>query len=649
MKKNSASQLSTAELCIRKWALKNVFKCPEPKKGHHGFGTLLHKANERFLRSEPMWPEGWDYDEESKTKLTPAEAALMQVLVQSGIDAGYVEREPQGRVEHEDSMMLPEFDMEMLVRIDYLTPVKVVDHKHSKSVRYFKSKETLKTDIQMNVYGKYLIDELWRKKGLLPPPIITLTHNQFLKDFDNPETRQRSAEVTPREIDNFWDGKIIPLVKQQESARLVKSPFDLPDPPRGACNAFGGCPYQSICSGAEDIPTYQRRIGGSSPKPTIVMTSVSPNDFLSRRAAPAGSPAVNPPLPPAQAAPAAPTTPVTVPPWAWANCPMCSKKKTPGWSDKKAPCRICLSSTKIAMDSFEWEANGDGSVSWWRKGERVAETKTPAAAATGAKTAHVAPDFVQAIKAAKTTDDVTKVLETAKEALGEGADMALVLEVAEKRLDEIVDTVTTLSQKRHLELLQQFNGCSLPETCDKIVADAVAENASPEQLDEVNKAAAARKEWLKNQAAAKSPVPAAEPAAATQEPVEEPAKRGPGRPRKDGSPAQPKVVVEQVTLQTTPGLVLVIGADVSKWPGATVVTAEQVLNQIPGYWDTIEGGTYNSNAAFRRRDAVRSSAASMVEKLKGLVIVQKFRDPDCSNLMSSLMPHATTVVTGALL
>lgn len=98
---------------------------------------------------------------------------------------------------------------------------------------------------------------------------------------------------------------------------------------------------------------------------------------------------------------------------------------------------------------------------------------------------------------------------------------------------------------------------------------------------------------------------------------------------------------------------LVIGADVTLWPGIKVVFAEDILNQIPGYWQTIQGGSYDPQAAFRRRDAVRAACVGregdFLKGFEGLCLVQRFRDPDVSNLMSSLMPHASIVITGTLL
>lgn len=652
----SATQLSAVDRCQRYAWLKVVAKCPEPKKGYLQFGNILHAAAERFLKGEDPWPSGWDYDEESKARVTPAEAALIQVLIQSAIEQGYLERRPGSRVEHEIALeVIP--GVRLRGYIDHHDIDLVEDHKTGKSVRYFKSANALKEDLQLMIYAKWLLVEYWESKGKQPPKIITLAHNQFLKDLDNPEVRRRAAEVSPQEIQAYFETRVKHLAKLRLELEEVKDPFALPDPPKEACNAYGGCPFVSICAGQETYLTYKKRM--SNPLPTTPMTSTSPMDFLNRRNAAAASPAVNPPPPaaaPAQASAPAPAT--AAPPWAYPGCQVCSKTATPGFNSKKQPCRMCVATTKHPISDYEWATQPDGRVTWSKKGETVATLQQAPAASGGTKTAYTSPDFVAKLKTCKTTDEVGEVLQEAQKALGEGTDMDLVTAAAETLLDEIIDASSTLSEKRLLEIVTSIASQSTLQSIEGFVTEAGNAGATPEQMAKVNDAAQKRVEWLQPQ----------------QPQAEAPAKRGPGRPRKDGTPAQPteapvksvtKILVEptprpaQVRVdETNPqiqraGLVLVIGAEVTLWPGVKIVFAEDILNQIPGYWQTISGGAYDGQAAFRRRDAVRAAASSrdgdFIKGLDGVCIVQRFRDPDVSNLMSALLPHAQYVVTGQLL
>jgi hypothetical protein len=89
--KLSASQLETADTCVRKWRFQYHERLPVYKKGHFGFGACLHAVAERHLRGEAdLYPKDWDIDPDTKQRLDPADAALIPVLIQAGIDSGYL-------------------------------------------------------------------------------------------------------------------------------------------------------------------------------------------------------------------------------------------------------------------------------------------------------------------------------------------------------------------------------------------------------------------------------------------------------------------------------------------------------------------------------------------------------------------------------
>ena len=105
----SATQLETAELCIRKWWLHWVRKLSTSKTTSQTFGTVLHDVNQRFLKTDnvgrdpktgqsmELFPPGWtkavsrhrDPDtgaEEIEGEVTPAEADTIQRLVKEAIE-----------------------------------------------------------------------------------------------------------------------------------------------------------------------------------------------------------------------------------------------------------------------------------------------------------------------------------------------------------------------------------------------------------------------------------------------------------------------------------------------------------------------------------------------------------------------------------
>lgn len=551
----SASQLETTQLCARKWWLNNVAKLPKIERADSlVFGEALHGCAERYLLGEEPFNDGWS------DGLTPQDAVLIRLLISKAIEAGYLERRPGGVTEEEFKIRIDE-ETTLIGYKDYSTKDRVEDHKTSKSARYLKSAKSLKENIQMMIYAKDLLDKAVARGELIGA--ITLCHNQYLRDYDDPAVRRVEVEVFPEEINTFWRETILPLIQKQKELARIENPFEIPEPPPSACRAFGGCERLAICSGQETVEEHRKRLT-PKPKPMSEIKATNPSDFLAQRAAKAaaaGAPAINPPLP-AAPAPAA-QAPAAAPPWASPTCPMCSKGKTPGFSSKGTPCRICISVTKGSTEGFSWEANADGTVSWWR-GEKVVAQSTPVTAPVadaGAKKVYGADDLYAELKRAGDEAAIVALATKGKQVLGEGTpETALFLAAIEKRLEDLP-----------------------PEP----VAEAV-----PEVL-----------------------------------PVVEPPKVEAPKPPKAEKPKK----VEGFTL-------LVGAAPLRGFEKA--VFAEEVLGA--DYW--------NDPNVFDRRGKIRTNAPAMAADLaaKGAVIVQRGRDPDVDNLISSLLPLAARVVQGTI-
>lgn len=584
----SPTQIETYRLCARKYRFRFLDNLPQVRKLQHSFGTILHSAAERFLKSEELWPLGWDVDKETQERLEPSEAALIQVLITEGINNGILERRPNGRVEQWIRLPVEGTGKKLRGLIDYVTEVRVEDHKSSKSAKYLKSAKALKKDVQMMSYAKWLL-EVYREQGRKPPATLTVAHNQFIKDYEAPATKRVEAEVTPAEIDEFWRDEVVETVKAMEITEKVENPFDIPDPPPSACNAYGGCDYCSICGGQETPLQFKKRISTmlDSNDQTQNSPMTTPQDFLSRRkktapaaeAAPASPPAINPPAPapaPAKAAEpaaAAPTmTTNEIPPWAHHSCQLCSRSPTPGWNiNKGRPCKICLATTRYDMTDIQWDLDGDGSIRWWRKGEQIAEKAAPAVEDKGTKTLYSADDLYQSIRKAQNEDEILGLIQQAEQVLEEN-DLEIFRTVAKARLQELAGQVST------------------------------------------------------------DPIEPPPPEAEKPAPVAEKPKKAKAAPKAEAAPA-PKAE----------GLVLLIGCAPLSWPGMTVVFAETVLNNLEGYWD--------NHAAFDRREKLRNAirtTGDLVKSMAGTVIVQQGRDPDVDNLMSSLLPYASIVVRGTI-
>lgn len=596
----SASQWKTADLCMRKWVFERIKKLPVYKAAYFGFGSVLHKCAERFLNGErELFPEGWDIDDDTKVRLEPNDAQLIVVLIHKAIDEGILERRPGGEAEKK-------FEFEVLPGVwvtgfqDYRTFEQIEDHKTSKSRRYLLSPKKLLECIQMNTYGKERLIAA-TKRGTPPPPVITYRHNQFLKDYENPVVKKTEAETTPHKIETFWREKIIPLTKKMLAAMTVENVFEIEDPPASACQAFGGCPFTSLCSGGETMESYAKRISymqqqQSTPKE---VKTVSVSDWMNKRKAareggvPTTAPQVNPPkeAAPEQAAVA------TVeddgdqvpPPWFSENCKICSTRTINRGFNRETnkPCRMCLTLSKVPTTGIVWEVMEDGTIVWEHEGQKTTKPAPKVEAAPARKTYTV------------------------------------------EELCEAIDTVTSVEEARHLTA----KALSLPEKDDRdALCDMIQIRIA--ELSGADDPAAAGLE----QAEAPKPEPEPEPA--------KPASRR--RQKKTAEPAasaDTKAITsspEEVAAGPSVGLIVIYGCALSKpWPGRDMVTAEEILAKTEGY--------YQNPNAFERRDALRTkilqNKEEWAEKLSNTVIQASVLDPDVTHFISSLamLPNAVVI------
>ena len=594
----SATQLETADLCIRKWRFTYHDRLPVYKKGHFGFGTCLHAVAERFLRSEAnLYPEGWDIDPDSKVRLSPAEAAIIPVLIQAGIDAGYLERRPGGVVEA--AFNLAANGHILRGKIDYHTVQgrRIEDHKTAKNDRYIKKTgKALAKNIQMQSYAKVLLEEV-RSRGEVDPPFITLAHNQFL--IEDEAVRRTEGEVTTAEVEAFWKGTILPLIDKIVAAAAAADTLELPMPEASACNAYGGCPFMSVCAGQESVLTYKARVSNMiSSRPTTETPTAMSNsalDKLLKRTAPATA-SVNPPAPQVStaAAAAAPATtaapvPTQLPPWHSTKCPKCSPSgvncRTPGFSKEDgSPCRICCSMTQVkARDLYEWGVESDGTVRWWKKGQKdqtVASTPPVEVSNAGSKTSYGIDALRRALQEATTTEATIALIDEATAALGDSPELALFLQAIDLKLEQLETPAPAAVE---------------PKPTPAPAADTA------EQAEEKKKRTRRTKAEMEAARAAEA-AEAAAPAEPTPAPQEQ-----------------------------RQGFILMCNCTTLSrgYPGMTVVLAEELLAELPGYWD---------KNAFERREGLQKLDWAM--RLAGCVVLASGRNPDVDALVAALKPIA---------
>lgn len=597
----SATQLETGDLCTRKWRFTYHDRLPVYKKGHFGFGTCLHAVAERYLRSEAnLYPAGWDIDPDSKVRLEPTEAALIPVLIQAGIDAGYLERRPGGVVEA--AFNLAANGHILRGKIDYHTVQgrRIEDHKTAKNDRYIKKTgKALAKNIQMLIYAKVLLEEV-RSRGEVDPAFITLVHNQFI--IEGPAVRRTEGEVTTADVEAFWKDTVVPLIDRIVAAAAVTDTLSLEMPDASACNAFGGCPFMAICAEQESVLTYKARVSNMiNQRPTAVPETTadmsSALDKLMKRTAPAAA-AVNPPAP-AAATTAAPATAVNsatptsaLPPWHSPKCPKCTpsgtNSKTPGFnSEDGGPCRICCSMSQVkARDLYEWGVESDGTVRWWKKGakEQTISTTPPVAVEDKGSKAHYSIDALRrSLSEATTAEAVIALVDEANTALGDSPELALFLQAIDLKLEQ----------------LEQVDATVIKEVVEPAPEPAPVPDTA-EQAEEKKK----RHRRTKAEMEAARAAEAAEPTPAPQQ---------------------------------RQGFILMCNCTTLSrgYPGMTVVLAEELLAELPGYWD---------KNAFERRDGLQK--LEWPTRLSGCVVLASGRNPDVDALVAALKPIAALIVMG---
>lgn len=280
----SASQLTTfagetwdpvkgvmKEGCERKWAFEKLWKLPREQKGYFDFGEVLHEACERWLEADEtgrnedgtpldLWPEGWD------AKLSFADSALIQALVEKAIEEGMLRRSAGREIEPPIQMPVIKGEATMIGYVDVLLPDGVEDHKSTSNMRYAKSQEGLANNTQLLVYAAYIVRQWMKKhKTLKGLEFITLRHNVFLKDQEKPLIRPTQAQVPPDHVVAFWDRVVIPSA--QKMLHWKRSGLPITDwdkipgaTDKGTCRKYGGCAFASICTRRETPAAYTKRI-----------------------------------------------------------------------------------------------------------------------------------------------------------------------------------------------------------------------------------------------------------------------------------------------------------------------------------------------------------------------------------------------------
>lgn len=437
----SASAMKTFKMCRRKWWLEKIRKLDTPIKQYGVLGTALHSVCERFLTADDkgydretgkpveLYPEGWeivlatypahrescrghrdhpdhgswekheecDCPHEVEGSLSVEEQVLVKKLVDEAISEGVLERHVGREIEkrldfkaYSDGIG----DVNVVGFIDCEEPDMIQDHKTTSRMKYALSKAKLFSDLQMNLYAYWHV--------FLSPDAdpdlksMWLRHNVYCKDPNDFRVKKTEVEKTVDRIRGYFEQEIEPCFRQM--LLLIKntrkwSDIDPPEDIAGACNAYGGCPFLSICAGSETIEMYIKRVDRINERAKKADCENNQNQqergkgmsLLDKKKKKGTTEKNNTTTkkPETVSEPAEPATeqpdnarPAHAAPWYVDGCQACSKNDIPGISTNGKPCLICASKNRGKVDVEDYEKREeDGEIVWVKKdtGETVAK------------------------------------------------------------------------------------------------------------------------------------------------------------------------------------------------------------------------------------------------------------------------------------
>lgn len=138
---------------------------------------------------------------------------------------------------------------------DVITSDGIIDWKTSSSRKYLKTREQLKTDMQLLIYAAAEHPTL---------DTIKLAHGQFVT-VGNVEPKLVEVEVSKKEVDSFRDKVIIPLVQRVREVVALK---EVRDAVRADDTKCFRCPFRAQCPNdeSEKIMSFFSKYNKSTPK-----------------------------------------------------------------------------------------------------------------------------------------------------------------------------------------------------------------------------------------------------------------------------------------------------------------------------------------------------------------------------------------------
>lgn len=276
-KKNSASQVDLYQQCPRKWGYRYLDKI-RMESPYFGLGKRVHAILEAWLKDghlpDPLEVIEFDVQRKRKQKDTGemahvtehevyypgqvAEAGL-HLLPPPGVahvESKYEWRTPESQwvgyldglfIEDErGEAMIPDH---MLAHMPGHVPV-ILDHKTKRDLKYAHTEETLREDIQANLYAYSVMDAFG----------VNLVKNRWIYYSLDGKPQAKRVEVVFEKSE--VDERVQAIDQQAKKIEALYSirpkTIDL-TPNVEACDWFGGCEHKARCnlSNAEKIGAYK--------------------------------------------------------------------------------------------------------------------------------------------------------------------------------------------------------------------------------------------------------------------------------------------------------------------------------------------------------------------------------------------------------
>lgn len=235
----SASQIKTHRRSARRWAIEKLLKLPGKTSEAMEFGSRIHKIIEDM------------YEGRYHSDLSDLEDSIISDFMDHSYPDPAVigpQHEVEKKIKYYLGPGLPPVVGFIDLYIEGTIPT-IVDHKTSRTRRYFLSARDLKTDIQMILYAAWALSKNLGAKG------VKVVHNQIAYSLIRQKTKVVTTHICRERVDlelakirkEVRDG-IIQTIKRFDSGRLgAVSPVGCT-----TCScAFGpnSCEYSAVCSG----------------------------------------------------------------------------------------------------------------------------------------------------------------------------------------------------------------------------------------------------------------------------------------------------------------------------------------------------------------------------------------------------------------